>query len=84
MLIKSVKTYLAASIIINASNEILVNYFLRKKLPFLGIFKVIKTILKDKNYPKYAIQKPKNLNQIYKIDHWARNLTEKKIRFIYA
>ena len=35
--------------------------------------------LKDANYRKYAIRKPKNINQIYQIDLWARNLTLKKI-----
>ena len=84
ILLKSVKNYPAASIIINASNEILVNSFLAKKLPFLGIFKLIKTVLKDKNYSKYAIQNPKNLKQIYNIDLWARKLTEQKIKLNYA
>ena len=36
-------------------------------------------ILKDANYKKYAIRKPKNIKQIYQIDLWARNLTLKKI-----
>ena len=36
-------------------------------------------ILKDANYKKYAITKPKNIKQIYQIDLWARNLTLKKI-----
>ncbi len=36
-------------------------------------------ILKDINYKKYAIKKPKNLNQINLIDSWARETTLKLI-----
>ena len=52
--------YPSSPIIINASNEILVDHFLTKKIPFLGIFKIIMTILDNRNYKKYAIRKPKN------------------------
>ncbi len=65
--------YPSTSIIINASNEILVDLFLQKKIPFLGISKTIMRILGDRNYKKYAIRKPKNINQIVEIDIWARN-----------
>ena len=34
-------------------------------------------ILKDVNYRKYAIKKPKNIKQIYQIDRWARETTLK-------
>ena len=70
----------SSSIIINASNEILVDQFLKKKIPFLTISKIIMSILKDSNYKKYAIKEPKNLNQIYKIDMWARKKTLEKIK----
>ena len=70
----------SSSIIINAFNEILVDQFLKKKIPFLSISKIIMTILKDSNYKKYAIKEPKNLNQIYKIDMWARKKTLEKIK----
>ena len=66
-------------IIINAANEILVSHFLKKKLPFLNIYKHILGIMKDRNYRKYAIQKPKNIKQILKIDNWAKSLIKKKI-----
>ena len=36
-------------------------------------------VLKDKNFKKYAIKKPKKIDQIYQIDHWARSLTMKKL-----
>ena len=75
--------YPSTSIIVNASNEILVDHFLHKKIPFLGISKIIMTILRDRNYKKYAIRNPKNIKQIYEIDNWARKLTLDKIRSIY-
>ena len=62
----------STSIIVNAANEIFVDQFLRKKIPFLAIYKIIMTILKDRNYKKYAIRKPKKISQINYIDNWAR------------
>ena len=69
----------STSIIINASNEILVDHFLRKKIQFSYIFKIIMDILNDKNYKKYAIKQPKSLIQINKIDNWARTKTLEKL-----
>ena len=37
------------------------------------------TILNNRNYKKYAIRNPKNINQIKEIDEWARRLTLEKI-----
>jgi 1-deoxy-D-xylulose-5-phosphate reductoisomerase len=70
-------------IIVNASNEVLVAHFLKKKIPFQAIFKIIMTILDDRNYKKYAIRKPKNINQINKIDFWAKQKTKEKITALY-
>ena len=67
--------YPSTSIIVNASNEILVDQFLQKKIPFLTIIKIIMIILNDRNYRKYAIRKPKNIEEIYNIDKWARKIT---------
>jgi 1-deoxy-D-xylulose-5-phosphate reductoisomerase len=75
-----VNEHASTSIIINASNEILVDHFLRKKLPFSCIFKIIMIILNDRNYKKYAIKNPKNLIQINKIDYWARTITLEKLK----
>jgi len=69
----------SSPIIVNASNEILVDQFLQKKIPFTGIFKIIMSILNDRNYKKYAIRKPKNINQINIINDWAKQVTYKKI-----
>ena len=70
----------STSIIVNACNEILVDHFLQKKIPFLSIIKLIKTILNDRNYNKYAIRRPKNINQINDIDFWAKSRILKKIK----
>ena len=67
-------------IIINASNEILVEQFLTKKIAFYDIFKFIMSVLKDKNYKKYAIRRPKNINQILTINNWAIKTTLSKIK----
>ena len=70
----------STSIIINASNEILVDHFLRKKIPFSCIFKFIMIILSDKSYKKYAIKNPKSLIQINNIDNWARTKTLEQLK----
>ena len=56
---KRLNEYPSTPIIINASNEILVDQFLNKKIPFLSIPKIIMAILSDRNYKKYAIRIPK-------------------------
>ena len=76
---KRLNEYPSTPIIINAANEILVDQFLQKNIPFLKIYKTIMTILSDRNYRKYAIRKPKNINQILTINNWAKLTTLKKI-----
>ena len=66
-------------IIVNAANELLVQQYLAKKIAFFDIFKFIMSVLKDKNYTKYAIRKPKNINQILTINDWAKKTTMEKI-----
>ena len=78
-----VNEFPSTSIIINASNEVLVDLFLRNKVPFLSIPNIIKEVLNDRNYKKYAIKAPKDLKQIKKIDSWAKTITLEKIRFKY-
>jgi len=59
-------------IIINASNEVLVELFLRGKINFLDIVSTINKIFKDKDFKKYAKRKPKSVAEIKIIDNWAR------------
>ena len=75
--------YPSSPIIINASNEVLVQHFLSKKIPFLGINKIIFNILKNRNFKKNAIRKPFNINQINLVDNWAREETLKQIKKVY-
>jgi len=72
--------YPSTPIIINATNEVLVDQFLKKKIPFLSIYKIIMNILNDRNYKKYAIKTPININQILKIDNWAKTTTKKYVK----
>ena len=81
---KLITKYPSSSIIINASNELLVDQFLKKKIPFLGIYRIIMSVLKDRNYKKNAIKTCKNINQIIKLDKWARKVTSAKIHKLYA
>ena len=67
-------------IIINAVNEILVDQYLKKKIPFNSFYDYILSVMKDGNYKKYAIKEPKNINQILIIDEWAREVTFQKIK----
>ena len=76
---KRINEYPSTSIIINSCNEILVDQFLQKKIPFSSITKIIMSILNDRNYKKYAIRKPKNINQINEIDLWSKKTTLEKI-----
>ena len=62
-------------IILNASNEILVESFLNKKISFNSIYQCIKHLFRDRDFNKYAIKRSPNINEIYKIDKWARDKT---------
>ena len=59
-------------IIINASNEVLVDLFLKGKINFLDIVATINKIFDDADFNKYAKRKPKSLKEIRIIDDWAR------------
>ena len=58
--------------IVNASNEVLVDLFLRNKIGFLDIVKTINKIFKDKEFKKYAKRKVKSVKDIKLVDNWAR------------
>ena len=58
--------------IVNASNEVLVNLFLARKIGFLDIVGTINKIFKDKDFKKYAKRKPASIKEIKMIDNWAR------------
>ena len=76
---KRLNEFPSTPIILNAANEASVDLFLKKKLPFLSIYKMIMTILNNRNYKKYAIRNPKNINQIKQIDFWVRETIINKL-----
>jgi len=63
-------------IIVNASNEVLVDLFLNKKIGYLDIIKTINKVFIDKEFKKYARRKAKTVNDIKNIDNWARLKTK--------
>ena len=71
-IIPKLNEYISTPIIINAANEILIDLFLKNKISFNSISDYVFKVLKDKNYKKYAIYKPSNLNKINIIDNWSR------------
>ncbi len=71
--------YYSSPIIINAVNEILVDQYIHKKIPFTSFYKYILTVLNDRNYNKYAIKEPKSIDQILQIDQWSRRVIYKKL-----
>ncbi len=77
--IKRINEFPSTPIILNSANEVLVEHFLQKNIPFLSISKIIMAIMNDRNYKKYAIKRPNNINQIKSIDRWAREITLKKL-----
>ena len=76
---KRLNEYHSTPIIINAANEILVDQFLKKKISFISFSRRLFKLLEDRNYAKYAIKVPKNINQVMHIDHWARKTMLKQI-----
>ena len=69
---KCLKLGNSSSIIVNASNEILVDLFLRGKIRYLDIVRSINKIFKDKEFNKYARRKVSSIKDIKIIDNWAR------------
>ncbi len=54
------------------ANDVLVELFLDKKIKFFDIYKILNRILDLKEYKRYKILKPKNLNQINKLSENVR------------
>ena len=81
-MMKRINEFPSTPIIINSANEVLVEQFLQKNIAFLSISKIIMAIMNDRNYKKYAIKRPRNINQIKSIDHWTREITFKKLKLL--
>ena len=76
-----INEHISTPIIINAANEILVDQYLKEKISFNTFYKYLSEVLKDRNYRKYAIKEPKNIDQIFEVDRWSRNTVYKKINY---
>jgi len=76
LLNKCLKLGLSTPIIVNAANEVLVDLFLKEKIEFLDIVKMINKIIRGKDFKKYAKRKPRSIKDIQKTDKWARLKTK--------
>ena len=70
----------SAAIILNASNEVLVENFINNKISFHAIYQSLKRVFRDRDFNKYAIKRSPSIKEIYKIDKWAREKTAMVIR----
>ena len=75
-----VDEHYSTPIIINAANEILVDQFLKKRIPFNSFYHYISKVLNDRNYKKFAVKKPKSIGEILLIDQWARYTVMNKMK----
>ena len=69
---KCLRSGILAPTILNASNEVLVDLFLSKKIKFTDIVKNLSKIFRDKDFKKYARRNKMSLNDIKIADNWAR------------
>ncbi len=67
-------------IILNASNEVLVENFINNKISFNAIYQYLRVLFRDRDFNKYAIKKSPNTKEIYRIDKWARMKTIEVIK----
>ena len=70
----------SSAIIINAANEIFVDEFLNNNIKFNAIVPYLQLVLRDKNYIKSSNMMPNSIDNIYKIDNWARITAYKIIK----
>ena len=81
-LIPEMNSRKSSSIIINAANEIFVDEFLKKNINFNDIVSNLKLVLKDKSYIKTSNFQADSVQNICKIDLWARTTALKIIKNI--
>ena len=83
-LLRKVSIDNSGPIILNASNEVLVDKFIDGEISFKSIYTYLKAVLGHKHFKKYAIKRSPSIDEIYEIDNWARKKTleiiEKKVK----
>ena len=52
-----------------------------QEITYNDIIKGIEYILRDRNYKKYAVKRPKTIKQILDIDFWAKNKILNKFNY---
>ena len=70
----------ASAIIINASNEIFVDEFLKNNINFDAIIDNLQLVLRHKSYIKTSNLPTNSLKNIYNIDRWARETASKLLK----
>ena len=63
--------------VLNAANEVAIPYFLNGKIPFVQIPQIVETVMEV--HEKEGLQDQNSLENLLKIDHWARKTCEKLI-----
>ncbi|BAF59441.1 1-deoxy-D-xylulose 5-phosphate reductoisomerase [Pelotomaculum thermopropionicum SI] len=64
--------------VLNAANEVAVEFFLKGLLPFLGIPSVVRSVME-----KHEMASDPGLEEIIEADRWARNMGVKVIRDLF-
>ena len=62
--------------ILVSANDTLVELFLTKKIPFNKIHSLLDKVLKKKEFHKYRLKKPKNINEITNLYEYVRLKTK--------
>jgi 1-deoxy-D-xylulose-5-phosphate reductoisomerase len=70
----------ASAIIINASNEIFVDEFLKNNINFDAIIDNLQLVLRHKSYIKTSNLPTNSVKNIYNIDRWARETASKLLK----
>ncbi len=70
----------SAPIVLNASNEVFVDSFIKGKITFNSIYSYLRAVFRDRDFGKYAIKKTPSLKDIYIIDKWARKKAEELVK----
>ena len=65
--------------IVNAANEVVVDLFLKDKITFLDIPKIIRKVMNKYSSDKSKLPQKLNIDSILKIDSWARNCAKELI-----
>ena len=65
----------SGAIVLNASNEVLVDSFIKNKISFNAIYFCLRSVFNHRDFKKYAVKEKPSINEIYKIDNWARRKT---------